>query len=586
MDAFSELNPPMNIEKFSWNQSARRVLFAVLIALPILYALQVMLTHWVAVPWWDEWLTPGQTLASYYQGTLRFADLWSQHNESRKLFPRLLYLALYVPGGWDVRYGMILTFLWVCVGSVGLYWILLQTVSRSVAGCGFILMNLLLFSPRQYENFLFSLEGENFTPAFALVFALLCTLRAKSFRTKALVNSALSLLSTYTCANGMLVWLLAFPIHWEGDIAGESSTQRRFWHICYSLAAVISISFYFLGYKHPLAAPPFALTLSQLPEVLHYFVIWIGNLFITGAPAVTGILILACFFLLTIRAIRHMANGRLRKASYPWLILGCYVLTSGLVTASGRVGFGVGVAFDVRYTAFTVFLYIAIIGLFCSVRETWTYARLVSSIGSALLLGAWAYTYHKEMPELEKSTSDRKHLELVAKWSLAIPKNPDLTILSPYSGTIDRIQVLSKHKALRPRLVDPMLVERLQRPSHSSSSVAGYLREVLFLPPDRIRADGWAQIPKRSVPADCVVLGYDNGAGEWIPFGVTETGLSRSDVPADLRYSRLSLSGFSRTFSTADLPPDPVTFEARAVDLENKDVFQLSGAFTIHRPKN
>jgi len=98
--------------------------------------------------------------------------------------------------------------------------------------------------------------------------------------------------------------------------------------------------------------------------------------------------------------------------------------------------------------------------------------------------------------------------------------------------------------------------------------------------------DGWAQIPKRSVPADCVVIGYNNGAGEWIPFAVTETGSHRSDVPADLRDSRLSHSGFDRTFSTVDLPPDPVTFEARAVDLENKDVFQLSGAFTIHRPKN
>jgi hypothetical protein len=553
-----------------------------LIALPILYALQVMRTHWVAVPWWDEWLTPGDTLAAYYRGTLRVADLWSQHNESRKFFPRLLYLALYVPGGWDVRYGMILTFAWVCLGSAGLYSVLSQTVSRPATCCGFILMNLLLFSPRQYENFLFSLEGENFTPAFALIFALLCNLRAGSFRAKAIVNSALALLSTYTCANGMLVWLLAFPVHWKSHPAVESPRQRRLWRICYALAAVISITLYFVGYKHPPGAPPFALTLSQLPEVLHYFAIWIGNLFVTGAPAVTGTLALACFLLLTIAALGKTNEDRIRQ-SYPWLILGCYVLISGLVTASGRVALGVETAFDWRYTAFTVFFYIALVGLFCSVCATSIYARPVSLLGSALLLGAWVYTYRKEMPELERHTADRKHLALVTHWSLAIPKNPDLKLLSPYAETLDRIRVLSEHDALRPHLVNPMLVTRLQNPSQSNAS-GGSLEEVSVLPGDQLRANGWAQIPNRSIPADCVVIGYGHNAGEWIPFGVTETGLLRSDVPADAHQSRPSRSGFSRTFSKVDLPPEPLTFEARAIDLNNRDVFQLSGAFTFRRP--
>lgn len=584
MDAFTEPNPTMNIAKPSRNRSARRVLFVVLIALPILCALQMMLTHWVAAPWWDEWLTPGETLAAYYRGTLRFADLWSQHNESRKLFPRLLYLGLYVPGGWDVRYGMILTFAWVCVGAAGLYWVLSQTASRPVACYGFIFMNLLLFSPRQYENFLFSLEGENFTVAFALIFSLLCNLRAKSFRTKAIVNSALALLSTYTCANGMLVWLLAFPVHWDSNPVVESSAQRRSWRICYALAAVISIGLYFIGYRHPAGAPPFALTLSQLPQVLHYFSIWIGNLFITGAPAVAGILVLTCFLLLTIAAIREMTEKRIRQASYPWLILGCYVLISGLVTASGRVGFGVGTAFDWRYTAFTVFVYIALVGLFCSVCETSSYARPVSWIGSALLVGAWVYTYRKEMPELERHTLERKHLELVAQWSLAIPKNPDLKLLSPYAETLDRIRVLSKYHALRPPLVDPALATILQNPTQSDAGGAGSLEEVSLLPPDQLRAFGWAQIPSRSVPPDCVVIGYDKGAGEWVPFGVTETGLLASDIPTGLHQSRPSLSGFSRTFSAIDLPPGPLTFQARAIDLDTKGVFQLSGGFTIRRP--
>ena len=91
-----------------------------------------------------------------------------------------------------------LTFAWVCAGSAGLSWLLRQCVSRPIACCGFIFMNLLVFSPRQYENFLNGIEGENFTPTFALIFALVCNLRSKSFRTKAVTNGLLALLSTYT----------------------------------------------------------------------------------------------------------------------------------------------------------------------------------------------------------------------------------------------------------------------------------------------------------------------------------------------------------------------------------------------------
>ncbi len=571
------------------NKAASSVLWAALVALPILYALQVMCTHWVAVPWWDEWLTPGETLASYYRGTLRFADLWSQHNESRKFFPRLLYLALYLPGGWDVRYGMFLTFAWVCAGSAGLYWLLRQCVSRPIARCGFIFMNLLLFSPRQYENLLFGIEGENFTPAFALIFALVCNLRAKSFRTKAVVNGLLALLSTYTCANGMLVWLLAFPVQWKSLPVSESAAYRRFCRFTYSLAAIISIVAYFIGYKHPPDTPPFAIGISKLPQLLHYFAIWLGGLFITSVPALVGVFIVSLFVSLVVFAIGRPGREDSWRASYPWLVLGSYGLISGMVTASGRVGFGVAVAFDVRYTAFTVFFYIAVIGLFCSVyqnAERSIYQKSVTIAGAALLLAAWVLTFRQEMPQLERSTAEREHLRLVARWSLAIPTNPDLHLLSPYPETLERIRTLAEHDALRPRLIDAALTQAVERSPIPTSKPAGYLDSVAFVSPGRILAQGWAQIPKQKLPADCVILGYRDELDRWKLFGVMETGLSRPDVALALSNPRLAFAGFGRTFVVNDFPKGGVIFKAQAVDLKRKRVFPLSGAMAVTQAKD
>src|ERR1700704_1767479 len=197
--------------------------------LPGLAAFYMMGTHWVPVPYWDEWDSPGKQLAAYYRGDLGFADLFSQHNESRSFFPRLVYLALYLTAGWDVRCGMVATFVLACAGSAGLYAVSRRTnPSRGAVLLMFAVMNLLLFSPRQYENFLYAIMGEVFTPACALVFAVLVNLSNLSLKWKALMNAALAFLGTYTFANGMLLWVLAFPLEITPTVQPYQPRARTF----------------------------------------------------------------------------------------------------------------------------------------------------------------------------------------------------------------------------------------------------------------------------------------------------------------------------------------------------------------------
>jgi hypothetical protein len=89
---------------------------------------------------------------------------------------------------------------------------------------------------------------------------------------------------------------------------------------------------------------------------------------------------------------------------------------------------------------------------------------------------------------------------LVARWSLAIPANPDLHLLSPYRETSERIRPLAAHDALRPRLVGTKLTQAAALSLPPNSKDAGYLDQVAFDLPDRLLVQGWAQILSHNQP--------------------------------------------------------------------------------------
>lgn len=66
------------------------ILFLTTIISPILLG-YFLLKNSVNVPFWDDWITPGEFLLRINQGGLTFQDWISQHNETRPFFPRLIF---------------------------------------------------------------------------------------------------------------------------------------------------------------------------------------------------------------------------------------------------------------------------------------------------------------------------------------------------------------------------------------------------------------------------------------------------------------------------------------------------------------
>jgi hypothetical protein len=575
-----------------WSATLKKALIIALCLLPPIAAFYMMCTHWVPVPYWDEWDSPGQQLAAYYRGTLRFADLFSQHNESRSFFPRLLYLALYLPAGWDVRFGMALTFALVCAGSAGLHQMLRRTnPSSSAALIVFAAMNFLLFSPRQYENFLHAVMIEAFAPVCALIFALRMNLSDRSLKAKTLVNAALAFIGTYTFANGMLLWLLAFPL--ETTRVRDART-RILWRTLYVLIAAASVVGYFISYRHPPLSPPFVSPIAKLPALLHFFLVWIGSLFSFGAPTICGAVVLLLFLGLAAAAILQTRRTGAWRAHYPWLVLGSYTVISGCVVALGRLGFEYSMAGDVRYTASTVFLYIAVVGLGFSVsaqaksRPRATRLALSAAFIAAVVMASfWATTFKKERRLLRTITAARQHCLLVFRWSEAIPRNPEIALLSPYpvEDVLGTIRTLAGNDALRPRLVSQKLADAINERPKTDTAPAGNLDAAKLESTGRLAFQGWARVPDQERPADCVVLGVETSDGVWKPLCVFETGGNRPDVAQHFGQPALDRSGFAGRVEATNLPAGDITLKAWAIDLQNERTFPIANAVSLQLPR-
>ncbi len=550
--------------------------------------------HWVPLPFWDEWHTPGSQLESWYRGTLTWKEMFSQHSESRKFFPRLLYFALQYFDGWDVRHEMRVEFFLVCGFSLLLLFLLRRTRGASLVTAlnGWIAMNLVCFAPVQLENFLYGIQIETFFPGFALLAAAALNLSALSYRSKTLLNLALAFIATYTFANGMLVWALAWPLPAPND--SMPLRKRYLWLALYFAAAVASVGAYFVGYHRPSYHPPFASVFSKFVDLAHYIILWSGNYFATDfvGPFVLGIVALSLFFVAAACALWTIWRGGNWRTFYPWLLLGAFAGVTVTTTALGRLGFGVDQALSNRYVAFSLFFYIALFGLcfalYCAQVRTAPPARRALFITNlAWVLGffaaLWASSYQKNLGVATEQREVRTHLLRTLEWIDPIPDNPDLKLILPFPELLRaRARYLEEQHVLRLPFVHGALAAAVREaPPPTADATYGNLELAVLKDDQQLHLQGWAWLPKRKRPADCVVIGAENSAGAFKPLTVLTTGQRRPDVRAAKNSPHAYRTGFDYSVGIENLPAGEMTIKGWAIDLHAQKAWPLASAVTL-----
>jgi hypothetical protein len=303
-----------------------------------------------------------------------------------------------------------------------------------------------------------------------------------------------------------------------------------------------------------------------------------------------GTIVLSIFGGLAVAALWQIRRTGNWRSHYPWLVVGCYALISGGIAAIARLGFDWSMAGDARYTAFSAFFYIAVLGLgfsvYAGMKPRALAARIAfpaAIVSAVLIVALWTITFKKERLLLRIFKPAWEHSLLVMRWSMAIPQNPEIGLLTadPLPQTVATIGTLAEHDALRPRLVSQKLAAAINQSPNVEGATAGTLDGATLESTGHLSFQGWARLPDQNRPADCVVVGFETADGAWKPLCVFETGGNRPDVARTLGSAALAHAGFSGRVAAGGLPRSDITLKAWAVDLKSERAFPMGGAVRL-----
>lgn len=560
------------------SEATRLLGFGLSALVPAGLLLALILSYGVDVPFWDQW-----GVAPFFielsRGSLSVADLFEPQNEYVQFFPHLIFVGLGWLTRWDVRAEMLVSFLLACLVSFGVYRLGKITVGGAVRQrlCAFLVSSLLIFSPIQYENWLFGIQVVYFVPVACVVACLVVAGSGLGASAKFLLCMLLATVSTFSSANGVLCWVVAPPALAAALTRGELKGRAGWaWGAAWAGGLALNVALYLYGLERPPVSGREAAPL----DALTYFLAFLGGPLALGrrpllvalplGAALAALFAAACLYVLLRR------DTRLTRRATAWLMLGAFsVLTASLVTY-GRAGYGVGQALSSRYTTFSIYLMVALAHLapiiVGDLRARGSAAaplvgRLAAAAALALVLAYPLVTALVVRHGMRPIWRERLHLKACLLLAGVVEDEcgarlfTDQRLLRRYADGLDRLGFL------RPPLVKSVYLRDLK--AGGGAGPYGSFDRLERDGEGRGVASGRARLPRRA--ADAVLLTYEAGGGEAIIFAVAEVG-ARRDGPPDV---------WRKTISLGKLPAGKISFSAWAFDSLEGKAYKLDGTHEV-----
>jgi hypothetical protein len=361
---------------------------AALVATPLL-TLWLIAEHGENVPFWDEW-----NLVALFQkqdgGRLGLGDFLAQHNEHRPVVPRTAdYVTAHLTS-WDLRVELYRNFAVAVATFVLIVVALRRTLDRVGFLAGSVLASLLVFSPVQWENWLWGWQLEWFLSNLAAVGALwaLTFTIDRSTRRGLAIAIACGLVATFSLGQGLFVWPVGLLV---------LLLRHRPWRV-WAGAGVLTWIVYFASWENDTGTGSKSLALERPGDFVEFVVLYLGrplaNSNATGK--LVGLVLIAVFVAAATYVLRHRRDLVLVDRAALWLGLGLYTLMGALITGVSRLDAGV-IAFS-RYATMAMIFALAVMALlFVLLRSERIGSRVVTperrrcavaAIGVPLLLAA------------------------------------------------------------------------------------------------------------------------------------------------------------------------------------------------------
>ena len=592
------------MQKNNYGLSSRLIL-GISLCLAIIPAIVLgvlILKYSINVPIQDQWQI-STIFEKFNQRTLSFNDLIAQHNESRKFFPRLIFLTLAFITKWNIRYEMLVTFLLACIVSINIYLLNRLTIGGSrIKGLTIALIsNIFIFSAVQYENWLWGIQIVVFTPIVCITICILIAYSRLNNIAQILICMVLSTISTFSYANGLLAWVIVLPVLALVKLKSWSEFRKNIiLYLFWIIGFIANITFYFHDYQKPLSNPnPFEST--QYPyQVLQYFLAFLGGSLGVGSSIqplnnsiILGAIVILLFISLCSYVLWHIKDYKLQHQTIGWIMLGTYAVISALVTSFGRVGFGIEQALSSRYTTFSTYIIISIIHLMIIVGEDAIkkYHFLINRsffskiicwfLGIITVIQVHNFTYSVDKMKLWKQNFLKyKGCLLLIDFTHDNCKN---LIDSYYFEYIkQRAHYLTEINFLEPGLITTnRIIELID--TNNSRQVEGTFEKLELIGGNNLLATGWAIFTDTNLPVDAIVLSYDNWQGEPIVSAVADMTMSRPNLVKEFKSQKYFKSGWQKVLSTHRFPQGNIYVKAWALDTNTTKFYQIPGIYIVNK---
>lgn len=569
----------------------------VLLSLPALWTGILMYRFGVDIPYWDQWDGICPLFEKLEIGQLRIADFFAQHSEHRIFFPRILIYTLARLTDWNIRWELLMMWVLACV-TLGNFALITQETLRKPTNFWLLLgASVLLFSPLQWENWLWGFQLGLVMPITAFT-ASLWTTRLLRIPAAFLSTIALCTVITFSGASGFASWLLCTPLLLfpEGRLVWR---DRIGWWILWVAVAVGSFLLYFHNYQRPSYHPDPFFVLSHPLDGICYILAFIGGPFAMGTDLnpmlvsnFAGGLLLLCFCACLCFLWQQRANAEFVKKALPWIVLCAFALMNAFAAMIGRLGFGAGQALSSRYVTFAVLFSIGLLFFAAQVldfirRDSPKAALLLTRVRPCLVT-AYALLLLLGGVTITQVYRDVKRSRL---WQKAVVQSvnqvdePELMagLVHVHTGPLKaRINVLDRFGYLRPPLLRSNNMREITQAPSADQAGNGELQRAGNAADGRLVVGGWAFLPDRQRPADAVMLAYDDPSGAPTLFALALVGSATPDISKSHNGNSIYLlTGWEKVFNKSVLPVGVKVIRAYAYDAESAKAYMLLGVLNL-----
>jgi len=575
---------------------AKWLLFSLCLLPPVALAI-LLRRNAVDVPYWDEWDDDlAGIFLKWHNGNLHLGDFWAQHNESRFVLPRLIFLLLGGFSHWNLLDQVATTFLLACTAATMVFWLGRKTLAKqpATAGLTFFIASLLIFSPAQSEAWLWGLEMILYLPLVCILASLLALQTNLSRRTKLLLCATFATASTYSFSNGLLAWLALFPILFLSE--GWSGLQKNSRAaLLWLLAFFANMALYFQGYQFP-PSPGFWRVLCLEPlRVVEYFCAFLGNPLVNesasykiAAGAFIGGIQFILFIAICILIFRRRKNSALMNCVWPWLTLGGYGILSALLATSGRAAFGAEQALSSRYGIFGACLTIALIyltpiilfhGSATENKPRFTTKKIqlmLAALGGAIVL-LHVLALPAAVTNLTVFGLDLRLAKSCLKFIDVLPPQPATTanLYPNYSKVKTMADALNHASVWNYSLHPTRRLADFQQIPQPAAGIGGIENSQVV--GTNLYISGWSLSATRHAAADCVLFTCEATNFEPQIIALMDSRMARTDLVEKFHDHAYLAAGWQKNYPVAELPKGALTVKAWSYEVESGELAPIAG---------